>query len=150
MTFSDVPLINHWSLFFFFFIPFVFRLHSEFQAAVGRRLCTACQRPCHADLQSQTRSHCGDNDGGRPINPTATFLHMQWWQRGDSQLPPRLLPHPNSSPLLRISTSHQSQVTHSISFGMQWLNGIADTFLHVCWLLHHMLSLLICPTTWTS
>ena len=35
------------------------------------------------------------------------------------------------------ASAHQSQVTHPISF--ETLNGIADAFLHICCLLHHML-----------
>lgn len=49
----------------------------------------------------------------------------------------------DSSQLPCISTSHQSQVTRPISFGMQWpdeLNDITDAFHDVfCRLLHHML-----------
>lgn len=82
----DVPLINHWFLFLFFFNSFVFRLHSTFKQQLDEGF-ARCVRG-----QAEAVSHCADNDRGRPIKPTATFLHREWKpkgmaERGDGQLP---------------------------------------------------------------
>lgn len=74
---------------------------------------------------------------------TATFLHKQrepgklWISLRNEGQPweKRTCIRKDTPPCLHAST-HQSHVTHPISF--EKLNGIIDTFLHVCWQLRHM------------
>lgn len=119
----------------------------------GRQSLLVHQGPCLADLKSQMRSH--SRKKGEPSLSTrkATFPCMQrktrksWiLVRQEEQEKDLERKGSNSSQLPHISPSHQSQVTRPITFGMRRpdeLNGIADAFHHVCWLLHHMVCLLI-------
>lgn len=105
------------------------------QVPLGQILSVMCQRagresllvhqgPCHTDLKSQMRSHQGNNGELSQSTRTGTFLHMLQEPR-TSWILERQGGRPrekgnNSSQLPRISTSHQSQVTHPISSGMWW------------------------------
>ena len=121
--------------------------------------------PCHADLKSQMRSHLGKNGEPSLSTRTATFLHMQWkpgesWilvrQRRRGAVPRRKTWRERKLLLPAATHQHITPVTsytpHFIwnAVARQELNGIADAFLHVCWLLHHMLCFLICSRKSTS
>lgn len=129
------------------------------QVPAGQILSVMCQRagtesllvhqgPCHTDLKSQMRSHSGKNGESSQWTRTATFLHMQWHPRKSWRERKQLLPAATHQQITPVTSYTPHLIWNAVA--RQGLNGIADAFLHVCWLFRHMFCLLTHPRKSTS